>query len=219
MTRTAKISIIILIALICPSFSYAKLFNKKNKQEEVDIQKLTIDENIATPEVGKQRNAIVKFQDEQAKAIEKLSSVKNYSYRVEKIRNDEVLMITIPAHCLFSANDTILTENGKNTLTPFFKYLETPVLYKMVLVMHSDNTGNEIYTKRLTSARVNSIYYWFEEKDKSITDYVVPRALGSNEPEVDNNSIINRARNRRLVIYLIPDKSMISQAKRGKIIL
>ena len=85
--------------------------------------------------------------------------------------------------------------------------------------MHSDNTGNEIYTMDLTTKRVNSIFDWIGEKDKRKTDYVVPYALGNNDPIVDNNSIINRDRNRRLVIYLIPEKIMINQAKRGKISL
>lgn len=216
MTRIYKISLIfiLLIALVCPTYSHAKLFSKKNKQEEVDIHELSIEENIKTPELGKQANTIVKFQDEQAKAIEKTTP-----YIVQKIRNGEVLMITIPAHTLFSANDTVLTEKGKNTLIPLCKYLDTPGLYKMVLVMHSDNTGNEIYTQKLTEGRVNSVYEWIIETDNSKSDVVVPYALGSDDPIVDNNSITNRAKNRRLVIYLIPDKAMINQAKKGKITL
>lgn len=220
MTRIYKISLIfiLLIALVCPTHSSAKLFSKKNKQEEVDIHGLSIEENIATPELGKQANTIVKFQDVQAKAIEKLVG-KDTPYIVQKIRNGEVLMITIPAHSLFSSNDTVLTEKGKNTLVPLCKYLNTPGLYKMVLVMHSDNTGNEIYTQKLTEGRVNSVYEWIIETDNSKSDVVVPYALGSDDPIVDNNSITNRAKNRRLVIYLIPDKAMINQAKRGKITL
>ena len=128
-------------------------------------------------------------------------------------------MITIPARSLFNQNETNLSEKGKDVLSPILKFLATKQLYKIVLAMHSDNTGNEIYTMDLTTKRVNSIFDWIGEKDKRKTDYVVPYALGNNDPIVDNNSIINRDRNRRLVIYLIPEKIMINQAKRGKISL
>ena len=48
-------------------------------------------------------------------------------------------------------------------------------------------------------------------------DYVVPYALGETDPIVDNNSVENRKTNRRLEIYLVPEKTMLQQAKKGRI--
>ena len=48
-------------------------------------------------------------------------------------------------------------------------------------------------------------------------DYVVPYALGDTDPLVDNNSVEHRKTNRRLEIYLVPEKTMIQQAKKGTI--
>lgn len=207
-----------LFALFYPTHSEAKFLNKKEQKEEIDIYELSIDENISTPELGKHNNRIIEFQKSQFNELNKLDKTK-FPYETKLIRNGEVIMITIPARSLFNQNETNLSEKGKDILSPILKFLATKQLYKIVLAMHSDNTGNEIYTMDLTTKRVNSIFDWIGEKDKRKTDYVVPYALGNNDPIVDNNSIINRDRNRRLVIYLIPEKIMINQAKRGKISL
>ena len=209
---------IILFSSLCPIHCEAKFLNKKEKTEEIDIYELSIDENISTPELGKQANRIIEFQESQLKELNKLDKTK-FPYETKLIRNGEVIMITIPARSLFHQNETNLAEKGKDVLKLILKFLNTKRHYKIVLAMHSDNTGNDIYTMDLTTKRVNSIFDWLGEKDKTKTDYVIPYALGSNDPIVDNNSIINRDRNRRLVIYLIPEKTMINQAKRGKIAL
>lgn len=191
---------------------------KKNTLEEVDIYELSIDENIATPKLGKLAPNIVAFQDEQVKYLKSLAD-SGYPYEVKAIRNSEVIMITIEMRRLFDSNSTELTESGKRLLEPFLKYLTPMRLYKMVLVAHSDNTGSEQYMLDLTTKRVNAVNSWIEKLDSSKTDMVVPYALGCSDPIVDNNSIMNRAKNRRLVIYLIPNNAMILQAKKNKISL
>ena len=111
---------------------------------------------------------------------------------------------------------------GEALLKPFLRMLKNPGFYKMLLVMHSDNTGSSVYTLNLTRQRVNAIYDWFDENGS--VDYVVPYALGDTDPVVDennniveNNSVENRKRNRRLEIFLVPEKTMLQQAKKGTI--
>ena len=190
----------------------------KKSKDEVDIFELTIDENINSPELGKVAKAIITFQNEQVAALEKLQK-EGFPYNLKTIRDGEVIMITIQARHLFKPNESELCENGKRILTPLIKYINTPKLYKMVLAMHSDNTGNDIYTMDITTRRVNSIFDWLGETNKAETDYVVPYALGSSDPITDNNSVANRDSNRRLVIYLVPGEAMVTQAKRNKIVL
>ena len=206
------------ISLVYPIDSNAIVFNKKNKVEDVNIFKLSIDDNIAIPDLGKYATTIIEFQDKQYRNLIELSQ-KNYPYQIEKMRNDEVLCITIQSRFLFQQGDTILTEKGVDILSPFNQYLKTEGLYKIVLAMHSDNTGSERYTKMLTTKRVNAIYDAFISINSMMSNFIVPYPFGGEDPIVDNNSVLNREKNRRLVIYLIPDKVMINQAKRGKISL
>ena len=193
-----------LCGLLCPQQLDAR-------NDEDDIYEMSLDENLVTPEIknDKQADKIQEFQYDMAVAF------KQSKYDVEIMREGEVIVVTIPASVLFEPNDTVLTQLGETQLKPFLRMIKNPGFYKLLLVMHSDNTGSSVYTLNLTRQRVNTIFDWFE-KNGSV-DYVVPYALGDTDPIVDNNSVENRKRNRRLEIYLVPEKTMIQQAKKGRI--
>ncbi|MCF0204724.1 MAG: OmpA family protein, partial [Muribaculaceae bacterium] len=125
----------------------------------------------------------------------------------------EVIVITIPASQLFDPNETTLTNLGIMSIKPLLKYLKTKGLYKMLLVMHSDNTGTDKYTVELTRHRVDAVYDWIEAN--ASVDFVVPYALGASDPIMPNNSVDNRRANRRLEVYLVPDAAMVEMAKKG----
>ena len=182
-----------------------------NAKDDYDIYDLSLDENLVLPEIKNEKQAD-KIQDYQ---LDMAVAFKKSNYDVEIMRDDEVIVITIPASQLFDANDTVLNQVGEERLKPFLRMIKNPGFYKMLLVMHSDNTGSEVYTLNLTRQRVNAIFDWFDENGS--VDYVVPYALGDTDPIVDNNSVENRKRNRRLEIYLVPEKTMIQQAKKGVI--
>lgn len=181
------------------------------KKQAVDIYDLSLDENLDIPQIHNDKQA-AKVQDYQYDVAVKL---KKQNFDVELMRDNEVIVVTIPAGQLFGPNDTILSNLGKTSLKPMLQYLQNPGFYKMLLVMHSDNTGSDAYTLELTRSRVNAVFDWFE--DNGTVEFVVPYALGDTDPLVDNNSMVNRKRNRRLEIYLVPDNVMINQAKKGKI--
>ena len=204
-------ALLALVFITCPVSSFAR-------DDDQDIYELSLDENLATPEIknDKQADRIQEFQYDMAIAFKKSN------YAVEVMRDDEVIVITIPASQLFDPNDTVVNSVGEALLKPFLRVLKNPGFYKMLLVMHSDNTGSSVYTLNLTRQRVNAIYDWFD-KNGSV-DYVVPYALGDTDPVVDennniveNNSVENRKRNRRLEIFLVPEKTMLQQAKKGNI--
>ena len=193
-----------MLGLLCPQHVNAK-------SDTDDIYEMSLDENLVTPEIKNDKQAD-KIQDYQ---YDIAVGFKQSKYDVEVMRDGEVIVVTIPASVLFEPNDTALTQLGQTQLKPFLRMIKNPGFYKLLLVMHSDNTGSPEYTLNLTRQRVNTIFDWFEENGS--VDYVVPYALGETDPIVDNNSIENRKRNRRLEIYLVPEKTMIQQAKKGKI--
>ena len=148
-----------------------------------DIYELSLDENLETPVIKNDKQAD-KIQDYQ---IDMAVAFKKSNYEVEIMRDDEVIVITIPASQLFEANDTVLTALGEAQLKPFLRMIKNPGFYKLLLVMHSDNTGSSDYTLNLTRQRVNAVFDWFDENGS--VDYVVPYALGETDPIVDNNSV------------------------------
>lgn len=181
------------------------------KDDLDDIYDMSLDENLMTPDIknDKQVDKIQDFQYDMAVAFKKSN------YDVEIMREGEVIVVTIPASLLFEPNDTVLTKLGETQLQPFLRMLKNPGFYKLLLVMHSDNTGSSEYTLNLTRQRVNAVFDWFDENGS--VDYVVPYALGETDPIVDNNSVESRKRNRRLELYLVPEKTMLQQAKKGRI--
>lgn len=136
---------------------------------------------------------------------------------VETYRNKEVLLVTIPASLLFSPNDTALRPGAESLLAPLRRYLKDPDMYRVLLVMHTDNTGSEQYRDNITDERVQAVGDWFDEQGVDTT-YLFTYPYGDDMPLVENNSMSNRARNRRLEVYLVPGKKMLEQAKKGRIV-
>ncbi len=206
---TQRISQLILTLTVLVASVWAPQLNAKDHLD--DIYDMSLDENLMTPEIknDKQADRIQEFQYNMAVAFKKSN------YEVEVMRDDEVIVITIPASQLFDPNDTVLNKLGQEQLKPFLRMLKNPGFYKMLLVMHSDNTGSSQYTINLTRQRVNAIFDWIDEN--ASVDYVVPYALGDTDPLVDNYSVENRKTNRRLEIFLVPEHTMLQQAKKGRI--
>ncbi len=177
----------------------------------VDIFELTFDENFNSPKIVKNEVAQRVQSYMNGLAIELIKS----NLEVELTRNGEVIIVTIPADELFAPNDTILKSKSKDTFGKLLKFTKQPGMYKMLLAMHSDNTGSHEYLMRLTSARVNSVFDWFAANGS--TESAVPYALADSQPLEDNNSMEKRRLNRRLEIYIVPNQDLLDQAKKGKV--
>ncbi len=200
------LTLLLMIASMCPL--------QLRANDDVDIYELTLDENLETPEI-KNKKHVQRIQDYQSQEAERLASVKGVNYTVELMRNGEVIIVSVPSSVLFADNDTVLSDVAAKQLKPLMQELKNPGFYKVMLVMHSDNTGSESYNKDLTVKRVNAVYDWIDAHGK--VDFVVPYAMGQYDPITDNNSMENRRKNRRLEIFLVPGDVMLEQAKKGKI--
>lgn len=178
----------------------------ENKERPIDIYDLSLDENLQSPIIpATAKSGVKQIQYENA------VSLKKQNYNVELIRDGEIIVVTIQAGQIFNPNDTIISDLGSILLTPMKKFLEKPGMYKMLLVMHGDNSGSEKYILNLTRSRVNAVFDWFDENSK--VDYVVPYALGASEPIKDNSTVVNRRQNRRLEIFIIPEQKLITTKK------
>lgn len=183
---------------------------KKNKETTVvvhpDLPTLTVDENLLIPELDKK-------QKTQARKIQKLEAErlqKTDGLNVELIRDEEVIHVTIAASLLFAPNETALLGSSDPLLRAILPCMRVPDYYHILLVMHSDDTGNEEYNYNLTTERVSTVFDWFDNFGECV-DYVVPYAAGSAEPLVPNNTVAGRATNRRLEIFIIPAEAMFSK--------
>ena len=188
---------------------------------QTELDEMTKEELLFSLALGKQAPLIKKFQEKEATRL--LNN--NYNHKkngcnIETMRSGEVIIITIPTDLLFLPNERTLIDDCDNLLSPIQRYLKTPDFYRVLLVMHTDDTGSETYTDELSLDRVDAVFDWFETHNTNTT-YLFPTASGASEPlfGTKNNTVKNRAKNRRLEIYLIPGEEMLRQAKLGRIAL
>lgn len=188
-----------------------------NAQEDL-LEKEFIEMLNSVPLDNKSADLIRKFQEKEGRnrLYGREYNSKN-GCTVETYRNKEVLLITIPASALFAPNDTVLRKSSSTLLSPIKRYLKDPDMYRVLIVMHTDNTGSALYRDELTEKRINAVNDWFVDQGAD-TEFLFPYAFGDDMPLVENNSMSNREKNRRLEIYLVPGKKMLEQAKKGRIV-
>lgn len=193
----------------------------ENNARIPELDNLSNEELIMSVPLGKQADLVRKFQEKEAIRLLHSSVYKpSNGCNVETYRDREVIILTVPASLLFAPNDSELMETAGIYLDPLSRYLNKnkPDNYRVLLVMHTDNTGSTSYTDSLSLERVESIYEYLDQAGVD-TRYLFPTAAGATDPIHPNNTMEGRAGNRRLEIYLIPGSRMLNEAKKGRIAL
>lgn len=188
---------------------------KENKNDpyagydESAYMDMSLEENLKVPAVGKAEHAAVKAY---MNRIGHNLAQKNYI--VDLMRDDEVVLVTIPTDDLFAPNDTLLSQTAAAKLRPIISHITDPMMFKVVYAVHTDNTGSPTYNLWLSHERNTSIYDWFLN-NVSEDLIIIPYELGDTDPLVSNDSRKGRRENRRLEIFLIPGPKLISMAQKG----
>ncbi|MDE5745837.1 MAG: OmpA family protein [Paramuribaculum sp.] len=212
---TARLLILIASFVIAalPSYAQAYIDPYKDYSEEtfMDMDFLP---NINTPVVGaKEKEAVRKT------VLAAANSLKS-KFIIDLVRDDEVFIASVTTDDIFLPNDTLMIEKADEILEPLLAPMQDPMAYKIVIAMHTDDTGSETYRENLSTARLNSVYEWFmnriDEGTLSEQLLIIPFAMGGSMPIVPNNSRENRKENRRLEVYFIPGPSLISAAHKAK---
>lgn len=190
-------------------------------QNPQQLEDLTFTQMLKSVDLANEPKAaglIRKFQDLEArqKLMNGPLSPKTSGCSIEAFRKKEVILVTIPAEKLFAPNSTDLLPEASALLTPIKRYMKDPDMFRVLIVMHTDNTGSPEYRENITADRVDAVAEWFDESGAD-TSYTFSYAFGDDAPLVQNTSMENRALNRRLEIYLMPGEKMLSEAKKGKI--
>lgn len=187
---------------------------KDGTQEQlVDLSELTIDETLMLPDVPEKQAPYIKsYMHREAQALQKMG------YKVETMRQGEVVIATIPADELFAPNDTTLLPGAAELLKPFLPYFRTHGKFKVVLAMHSDDTGSGDYLYGLTEKRIVSLYDYFD-RHAAQTDMLQGYPMADSDPlrNTPNTTAAGRKANRRLEIFIVPGPMLIMDAKSKKI--
>ncbi len=177
--------------------------------DETAFMEMDLEENILSPAVSEKEHGAVSRQ------MRKIGTeLARQGFVVDMMRDDEVILVTIPTDKLFLPNDTILMPDASKMLDPVLNHLREADMFKVVYAVHTDNTGSERYNMELSHARNGAIY------DRMLTRVhndlvIIPYEMGDTDPVESNDTRLGRAENRRLEIYLIPGPKMITDAHKG----
>lgn len=196
------------VALFIALLAIAPCCFGQKTDDSSSIYSLTKQKNTLVPEVpSKQREAVRNYMHREAQALKKMG------YKVETERNGEVIVVTIPASILFAPNESELLKEGTRKIEPLLSYLKSEDRFKMLLAMHTDDTGSEIYKTRLSEQRLQSVMEYVES-NAAYPSRLVGYALADDEPLAPNDTRSHRALNRRLEIYIVPEVALLSQLKK-----
>ncbi|MDE6588660.1 MAG: hypothetical protein K2K40_10035 [Paramuribaculum sp.] len=188
---------------------YTNPYEGFNEETFMDMD---FEPNLATPVVPDKEKAAVR------RMMSATASALKGPFTVELMRDDEVMVVSIPTDNIFLPNDTLLTDAAERLMQPLFGLMKDPMKYKVVMAMHTDDTGNALYQERLSTARLYSVYDLFldmiDSGDINPDIVIIPYAMGGDDPVTDNDTWRHRAINRRLELYFIPGPSLIEDAHR-----
>lgn len=207
LTRILKIAVIAgLFAL--PVESRAKSSIEKYHDEIADM---SVDANLVSPDVPKKYVEQVK-----ERMADLCARMKKSGFDADtNERGGLVVAVTVPVAELFLPNDTLVAPHGVKPLMTLSRHLKVPDYYKVLITVHSDDTGTEEYLNQLTRSRADNIVRWFEDQGIK-TEGIVPYGMGFDEPVSVEPSRTARAQNRRIEIYFVPGPQMIENVKSGR---
>lgn len=176
-----------------------------------EIQELSVNDNLASPEVPKKLvPQVTRYMADLATRLRRAGYVAD-----TQERDGQVVTVVLPASELFEPNDTLVAPFAVSKLLPLTKYFTVADKYKVLVTVHSDDTGSEEYLNGLTTARADALVEWFGDQGVS-TPQFVPYGMGFDEPESVEPSRAGRAKNRRVELYIVPGPTMIDALKAGR---
>lgn len=179
------------------------------EQEAAENAAQEFDNELRSPMVGPKLRSYVRAY---MKSI--AENLYREGYDVETMREGEVVIAVIPTDELFAPNDTVLMPAANKRLEHFKQYATPDDRFKIVIAVHSDDTGSEEYLYDLTERRTVAVLDYLESVGFN-PDNIVGFPKGNSSPVAESTSRANRAKNRRLEIFIVPSQELLAQARQS----
>lgn len=212
-TRLFRIAAFLIVVMACAATAHADAFiDPYDGYDESAAMDMELEENLATPIVGNAEHASI------ARYMKALAERLGQKYKVELMRAGEVIVVTIPTDDLFAPNDTLLMPGAGTLLRPMLPLFRDGEMFKLIFAVHTDDTGSEQYKDDLSAARSHAIYGWLLD-DGKVNDelFIINYEMGDSRPIVSNDSRVNRAKNRRVELFIVPGPKLITLAHNNKL--
>lgn len=132
--------------------------------------------------------------------------------QVERVENGIVLTFDEKSGVYFATNKSNLNQESEETLSKlasiFNEYDDTNIL----VVGHTDSTGNAEYNMELSKNRAFSVSNYLMDKGIN-AGRITTEWFGETKPMHDNSTTEGRTKNRRVNIAIVPNEQMIREAQ------
>ena len=153
---------------------------------------------------------IGKKMDKQKKELEE--QVKHA--KIESVNEGQAIRVTFDSGILFATNSSTLSSTSQNSLRSFAANLKANSQTDMLIIGHTDNTGSDRINDPLSLNRASSVRSFLSAQGVDSSRMRVD-GKGSHEPVADNSTASGRKENRRVEVYIIPNKAMVEAAQNG----
>lgn len=131
---------------------------------------------------------------------------------VEKVNDGEAIKVTFDSGILFASSSSTLSTASRDALKRFAENMNANPDTDIKIVGHTDSTGRYEYNMKLSEERAQSVVNFLRAHNVAASR-LVPIGVGPNEPVVDNSTRENRAKNRRVEVFILPNAKMVREAK------
>ena len=161
--------------------------------------------------VGGTAGALIgKKMDKQKKELEE--QVKNA--KIESVNDGQAIRVTFDSGILFATNSSTLTTTSQTSLRNFAANLKVNDQTDLLIIGHTDNTGSDRINDPLSLNRASSVRTFLAGQGVASNRMRV-EGKGSREPVADNSTAAGRKENRRVEVYILPNKAMVQAAQNG----
>jgi outer membrane protein OmpA-like peptidoglycan-associated protein len=115
--------------------------------------------------------------------------------------DDNRLKLDIPSDISFAVGRADIQPNFKTVLNTFATGLSQNTAATVTVIGHTDSTGSDAVNDPLSLNRANSVRNYLAERG-IVSSRVFTEGRGSREPVAANDTSANRAKNRRVEIYV-----------------
>jgi len=115
--------------------------------------------------------------------------------------DDNRLKLDIPSDISFAVGRADIQPNFKTVLNTFATGLSQNAAATVTVIGHTDSTGSDAVNDPLSLNRANSVRNYLAERGIA-SSRVFTEGRGAREPIVANDTAANRAKNRRVEIYV-----------------
>lgn len=200
--KTGVLSIIVGAAMFCAAPTFAM---RQGGGQHVPTQDYK--NAVMSPALDEDEKVVAYVRDYQ---MSRAKSLVKAGFEVEMMRHREVVVIIIPTMKLFNAGSAEISAKGERRLREVLPYLGEHGFYNIVVAGYTDNTGSPIYCLRRSDEQAVAVADRLRQLTGSQS--IMEFGMGNESPLLPNNTVDNRAVNRRIEILLVPGDGMLEQA-------